>query len=83
MIELYDILTLENEKQYTVVKKLSYNDYEYYFLIEVDENEDLLEEQMIVKKVVVEGEVGVAPITDEEEFEKVKDIFIDMLYQTK
>ena len=80
MIELYDILTLENNKDYTVVRHLPYNNEEYYFLVEVDKDEELLEEQMIVKKVVVDGEIGVAPIEDTEEFNEVKQIFIDMLY---
>ena len=80
MIELYDILTLENNKQYTVIKKLSYNNEEYYFLNEVDEDEELLDEQMIVKKIVIDGENGVAPIEDSKEFSEVKDIFINMLY---
>lgn len=83
MIELYDILTLENNKNYTVVKHLPYNDNEYYFLIEVDEEEELLDEQMIVKKVEIDGEVGVAPIENEEEFKEIKEIFINMLYQTE
>lgn len=80
MIELYDILTLENNKQYTVIKKLSYNNEEYYFLNEVDEDEELLDEQMIVKKIVIDGEIGVAPIEDSKEFSEVKEIFINMLY---
>lgn len=81
MIELYDILTLENNKNYTVVKYLPYNEEEYYFLIEVDEEEEILDEQMIVKKVVIDGEIGVAPIEDEEEFKEIKEMFINMLYQ--
>ncbi len=81
MIELYDILTLENNKKYTVVKNLPYNDKEYYFLIEVDDEEEILDEQMIVKKVEIDGEIGVAPIEDEKEFKEIKEIFINMLYQ--
>ena len=81
MIELYDILTLENNKNYTVVKHLPYNNEDYYFLIEVDEEEELLEDQMIVKKVSIDGEIGVAPIMDEKEFKEVKEIFINLLYQ--
>ena len=34
MIELYDILTLENNKNYTVVKHLPYNNEDYYALKE-------------------------------------------------
>ena len=78
MIELYDILTLENNKNYTVVKHLPYNDENYYFLIEVDEDEELLEDQMIVKKVCIDGEIGVAPILDEKEFKEIKEIFINI-----
>lgn len=80
MIELYDILTLENNKKYTVLKKLPYNEQEYYFLVEVDDEEEILEEQLIVKKVEIDGEIGVSPLEDEE-FKEVKEIFINMLYQ--
>ena len=80
MIELYDILTLENNKKYTVVKQLPYNGEEYYFLIEVDDDEELLEDQLIVKKVCIDGEIGVAPIMDDTEFKEIKEIFINMLY---
>lgn len=80
MIELYDILTLENDKKYTVLKELSYNNQEYYFLVEVDEDEEILEEQLIVKKVEIDGEIGVSPL-EENEFSEVKELFIDMLYQ--
>lgn len=83
MIELYDILTLENNKQYTVVKHLPYNNQDYYFLIEVDEDEELLDEQLIVKKVIIDGDIGVSPLTDELEFRKVKEIIINMLYQSE
>lgn len=83
MIELYDILTLENNKKYVVVKELSYNNKDYYFLIEVSEEEDLLDEQMIVKKVFIDGEIGVAPITEETEFKEIKEIFINLLYQSE
>ena len=81
MIELYDILTLENNKKYTVVKYLPYNDNEYYFLLEVDDEEEILEDQLIVKKVEIDGEIGVAPIEDAQEFKEVKEMFINMLYQ--
>jgi len=81
MIELYDILTLENDKDYTVVKHLPYDDDDYYFLIEVDKDEELLDDQMIVKKVEIDGKIGVAPIEDPEEFKKIKELFIEMLYQ--
>jgi len=81
MIELYDILTLENDKKYTVLKYLPYNDQEYYFLVEVDDEEEILEEQLIVKKVLIDGEIAVAPIEDEKEFKEVKELFVNMLYQ--
>lgn len=81
LIELYDILTLENDKQYTVVKHLPFNGEDYYFLIEVDNDENLLDEQIIVKKVIVDGEAGIAPLTDEKEFKQIKEMFINMLYQ--
>lgn len=80
MIELFDILVLENDKKYTVVKHLPHNNEDYYFLIEVDDDEELLDDKLIVKKVIVDGEVGVSPIMDEKEFREIKDMFMNMLY---
>ena len=49
-MELYDILTLEDGKDYVICKMLSYEGKEYLFLMEVDKDENVLDNQMIVYK---------------------------------
>ena len=39
-IELYDIITLENDEEYTVVKEIKEKDKTYYLLVPVDEEEE-------------------------------------------
>jgi flagellar biosynthesis component FlhA len=77
-IELYDILTLEDDKDYTVANMATYNSNEYLYLIEVDKNENVIESnQKIVKRVLENGEESVSLLEDEEEKE-VSKIFFDL-----
>ena len=49
-MEELDIITLDNNKDYVISKILNYRDKEYYLLIEVDNDENLLEEKLILEK---------------------------------
>ena len=80
MINLYDILTISNQ-DYVIGKMIEYNDNMYYLLIEVDKDENLKENQIIAKEVVTNGETGLVKIVDEDEYNNVKDIFVDLLFQ--
>ena len=50
-MNLYDIITLDNNKDYVICKTLSYKEKEYILLVQVDEEENLLEEKLIVEKI--------------------------------
>lgn len=78
-IELYDILTLEDDKEYTIANMLEYNNATYLYLIEVDANEELIENnQLIVRRVIKNGEDAVEKITDEQEYKEVSRLFFDL-----
>ena len=81
MIELYDILTLEDDNDYAVIKIANIDNDEYYLLNKVDEEEELVDDPIIVKKALVENEIGVIPISSDKEYEKVKKVFADMLFK--
>ena len=86
-IEMYKILTIENqngkEKDYTVANLAEYNDTTYLYLIEVDEEENLIEQnQMIARLVVNEGEEGIEPVTDSEELKEVSRVFYELFKET-
>ncbi len=78
-IELYDVFTLEDDKDYTVAKMANYDDAQYLYLIEVDDEDNLKEEnQKIVKRVVKDGEDSVEIVTNKEELEAVSKIFFEL-----
>lgn len=78
-IELYDILTLEDNKDYTIANMTAYNDSEYLYLIEVDKDENLIEKnQIVVRRVMKDGEDSVEIVTDKEELDAVNRIFYDL-----
>lgn len=78
-MELYDILTLEDNKDYTIANMATYNDSEYLYLIEVDQEENIKEEnQKIVRRVIVDGEDSVEIVTEKEELDAVTKIFFEL-----
>lgn len=81
-IETYKILTLEGEdgdKDYTVANILEHDEATYLYLIEVDKDENLIESnQMIVRLVVSDGEESVEKVTDEKELKEVARLFYEL-----
>ena len=47
----YDIITLDNNKNYTICKNYIYENREFLFLIEVADDENLLNNSLIVEKI--------------------------------
>jgi len=78
-MELYDILTLEDDKDYTIAEMVSHNDSEYLYLIEVDKDENVIEEnQKIVRRVIANGEESVEIVTEKEELDELTQIFFEL-----
>ncbi len=78
-LELFDILTLEDDKDYTVACMTNYQNAEYLYLIEVDEEENpVVNNQKIVKKVVNDGESSVEIVTEKEELDALSKIFFEL-----
>ena len=77
--ELYDILTLEDNREYTIAHMITYNYATYFYLIEVDKNENLIENnQMIVKLIISDGEESVEKVTEEKEYKEVAKLFFQL-----
>jgi hypothetical protein len=66
MIEKLDILTLDDNKKYTVIEILKYNNNDYLLLNEVDDNEELLEHRKIVKEIKNDDGIEVIEIEGNE-----------------
>ena len=78
--EMHDIITLGNNKSYTISEILDYSENKYLYLIEVDENEELLEETRIVKVIAdTNGNYGVEDIENVQELKDIQEIFIELI----
>lgn len=81
-LELYKILTIEEEsgdKDYTIANMLDYNETTYLYLIEVDKEENLIESnQMIARLVIKDGEEAIEKVTDEKELKEVARMFFEL-----
>lgn len=51
-IELYDILTLSNDKEYTVLRMIDLEEKTYYLLAEIDEEENPILDEMKIVEVI-------------------------------
>ncbi len=81
-IELFDIITLEDNKDYTVACSVNYQNNEYLYLVEVDKDENPIENnQKIVRRVISDGEDSVEIVTDQKEIEEVGKLFYEVLQQ--
>jgi len=75
-----DIITLQNNENYTVLEVLEYNDKEYLYIALTDEDEQILDEYKIVYLVKdKQGNYGIREVTDNSELADVTEIFIPML----
>lgn len=78
-MEKYDILTLENNKDYVINEITNYNGHEYLLLVEVDSDENILDEKLIVELIKTNDGYDVEIVDDKDIYEIVSNIFIDMI----
>lgn len=78
-IELYDIITLDNDEEYTVVKEIKEKDKTYYLLVPVDEEEEPdVENIRIVEKIIKGDKIKIKDI-EKNECKRLADLFIGEL----
>lgn len=77
-----DIITLDNNKDYVIAKILNHKNKEYYLLIAVDKDENLLDERLILEKVIVDGDESLATIQDELTYKIVSEKFAKLLLES-
>ena len=83
-IEVYDILTLDNDEEYIVIKKTTYSGKEYLLLSPIDKKENLdLENIKIVEKVMEDNELTVEIVEDRELIEGLSRRFQKLLNKNK
>lgn len=77
-----DVITLKNnneEKEYIIAEILEIDDKKYFYLIETNENNEILEDHQIVE--YIENQSGIKKINDINLFNELKELFIPMLEQ--
>ena len=78
-IELYDIITLDNDEEYTVVKEIKEKDKTYYLLVPVDEEEEPdVENIRIVEKIIKDDKIKIKDV-EKNECKRLSDLFIEEL----
>ena len=79
-IELYDILTLEDDKEYTVIKKIEDNNNIYYLLAPIDDSENPnLEELKIMEEQIEDDEIVLYEVEDDNILERLSRQFLSSI----
>lgn len=82
-IELYDIITLEDETEYTVIKILENQGKTYLLLAPVDEEEEPnMEEIKIVEEVIENNKIMIQEEEDEERLKELSKLFLSSIRET-
>ena len=82
-IELYDIITLENNEEYTVLKILKENNKKYYLLAWVDEDEEPdMENIKIVEEKIKNDKIEIEEIEDEQLSKRLSKEFLSALRES-
>ncbi len=78
-MELYDILTLDDDKDYALLKMETIKDEPYCLLVEVDQEENPLENSLILRRITLpDGSFEFEELV-EEEYNMISEIFQEQL----
>lgn len=79
-IELYDIITLGDDSEYTILKILKDSGKKYYLIAPVNEEEEPdMENIKIVEEIKENGKVMIQEETDEQHLKELSKQFLNML----
>ena len=78
-LEIYDVLTLNDNKEYCVLRIYEELDNIYLLLVEIDDQEEFTDSYRIVKQIYENDQMFIENIEDAEKINKLKEIFIPMI----
>lgn len=79
-LELYDIITLDDDNEYTILKALNNFNQKYYLIAPIDEEEEPdMENVKIVKEIKVEDRIAIQEETDAEKLKELSKKFLEQL----
>ena len=76
VIQVDDILTLDDDNKYVVVKTLDLNEGSFYLLSRLDEDEDVTDETVIMTE---NKDKTLSPVEDEKLLDNLNELFISAL----
>ena len=77
-LELNKIITLANNEEYLVINSVFYDGIDYYYVAEVNENEDNIKDNYKIVYVSVEdGENLLNEVTGEEKLKTILPLFLE------
>lgn len=74
--EMYDIIKLQNQKEYSILRMLDLNNKNYYLLAEIDEEENPILDELIIVEI---RNNKIIEINDENELKELKELFLSAL----
>ena len=79
-LELYDIITLDNDEEYTILKIIQNEEKTYLLLAWIDEDEEPdMEKIKIVEQVQENNQIAIEEIKDEKQIKKLSKLFLESL----
>jgi|CZCB01.1.fsa_nt_gi hypothetical protein len=81
-INVNDVLTLHNNEKYLVLADAIYNDFKYYYLVEVTEDgEEVKDRIKVVKAKIDDDQTILTEVKDTNELEVVSNLLFERLEQ--
>lgn len=79
-LDLYDIITIDNDKEYTILKNTNFNDRKYYLIAPVNKEEEIDAENIkIVEEIKKEGKIMIQEVINEETLKALSKIFLNSI----
>ncbi len=82
-MELFDIVTLDDNKEYSIVKIEEYQNETYCLLIEVDKEENPLDNYLILRKIPLNDQEFEFEELGKEEYNTIAEIFKEQFLNEK
>lgn len=79
-LDLYDIITIDNDKEYTILKNTNFNDRKYYLIAPVNKEEEIDAENIkIVEEIKKDGKIMIQEVINEETLKALSKIFLNSI----
>lgn len=79
-LDLYNIITIDNDKEYTILKNTNFNDRKYYLIAPVNKEEEIDAENIkIVEEIKKDGKIMIQEVINDETLKVLSKIFLNSI----